>query len=583
MELRGIGVSPGIAAGEAVVVEREAVPVFRLLLPADQVEAEGDRLRRALEESRGQLARIRDTLAREYGGAHAIFDAHLLMLEDPLLVDRALAVIREQRVNAEWSLRVVADQLHAVFAELSDPYLRERRRDLDDVLGRVQINLAGGAGAPSLGRLPGAVVLVATDLTPSDAAELDWKKVLGVALERGSSSHHTAILARSLGVPAVVGVRDATAAVRPGTTVLVDGTRGRLVVEPGAPALAGVRETQERDREEERRLQETRALPAVTADGHRVTLRANVEFPEEATAAPAHGAEGIGLFRSEYLLGRARQWPDEERQLEAYLSLLEQVHPHPVTVRTWDVGPEDLVPAGPTSVNPALGERALRLARRAPQAFLGQLRALWRAGARGPLRAMFPFVSGPADVAEGLDLVAQAREAAVKAGHPVAEQLLVGVNVEVPGAALTLDLLPREVAFASLGTNDLVQYLLAADRSDPRLAPHYQPLHPAVLRVIHGVVEAARARALPLAVCGEMAGQPLLALLLLGLGIEELSMRPAAVPRVKAALRASRMDMLREVAAACLRQARAEDVHALLCAELRAATEAAGAEAALSS
>jgi phosphotransferase system enzyme I (PtsI) len=575
MELKGIGVSPGIAVGEALIVEREAVPVFRVPVAAEAVEAEVERLRRALEESRRQLRSIRDRLAPG-GGPHAyIFDAHLLMLEDPLLLDRATAVIRQEHVNGEWALHTVAEQLHHLFDELSDPYLRESSGDLDDVLGRVQINLGGAPGAPTLSRLPGQYVVVANRLTPSDLAELDWSCVLGIATDSGSATHHTSILARSFGVPAVVGLGDATRRIAPGAQAVVDGTRGRVLVGPTGPLLEGLRAVQDRERQEEARLQDTRALPAETRDGVAIRLRANVEFPDEAAAARRYGAEGIGLFRSEYLLGRSRQWPSEERQYEVYRQLLEHMSPQPVTVRTWDVGPEDLPTGGPSSPNPALGERGLRLLRHAPDAFRTQLRALLRASAHGPLRVMFPFIAGHADLREALALLEEARDRLRAEGRPFASHLPVGVNVEVPSAALTADVLAAEVDFLSIGTNDLVQYVLAADRVDPRVSTHYQPLHPAVLRLIRQVVEAAEARSVPVSVCGEMAAEPLHALVLVGLGVRELSLTPVAIPRVKQAVRSVSACQARATVLACLATGTAEDVERLLARELAADASAA--------
>lgn len=573
VELRGIGVSEGIALGPALVLEREVMPVLRLLLPEGAVEAELQRLREAVAASQRQIQAIRERLAREASAPHAyIFDAHLLMLEDPLLLDRAMAAVRDHRVNAEWALRLVAEQLHALFAELTDVYLRERTSDLDDVLGRILLNLAGTAGAPKLSHLPGSYVLVADELAPSEAAELDWERVLAVVTDAGSATYHTSILARSFGVPAVVGLKVATRHIPPGAMVVVDGTHGQVLVEPPAPALESYREAQARHRLELQGLHELRALPAVTRDGTRVQLRANVEFPDEAATARLRGAEGIGLFRSEYLLGRAREWPSEERQYEIYRRLLEQMHPAPVTVRTWDVGSEDLAPGGPTSPNPALGERALRLLQRAPQAFRDQLRALLRAAAHGPLQVMFPFVSGPADLRQALALLEEARES-LRGDGVAPARMAVGLTLEVPSAALTADLLAREVDFFSIGTNDLIQYLLAADRVDPRVSAHYQPLHPAVLRVIAQVARAAEAQGIPVAVCGEMAADPLHALVLLGLGVRELSMSPAAVPRVKAAVRAVTEARVREVAQACLGLPTAAEVEATARAALEEALE----------
>jgi phosphotransferase system enzyme I (PtsI) len=572
MKLEGLGVSPGVAVGRVLVVEREAVPVFRLLIPPEAVEGEVCRLTRAVEASREQLKAIKERLRTEVGVHAYIFDAHLLMLEDPLLLDRALSVIRQELVNAEWALRTVSDQLHELFEGLSDEYLKERTTDLDDVLGRIQLNLGGAADAPSLARLPGRFVIVAVDLTPSEAAELDWENVLAIATDAGSPSHHTSILARSFGIPAVVGLQDATTRIPAGATVAVDGTHGAVVIEPAEPALtvlrAGYAERRQRPRAE------ARVLPCVTRDGVRVALLGNAEFPEEATHAVEYGAEGIGLFRSEYLLGRARRWPDEERQYEVYRRMIEQLAPHPVTVRTWDVGPEDIVPGGPTSANPALGERALRLMRRAPEPFRAQLRALLRAGCHGALRIMFPFVTGPSDLRLVLGLLEVTREGLRRDGVPFAPEVPIGLMLEVPSAAYTADLLAPHVQFFAVGTNDLIQYLLAVDRVDPRVSSLYEPLHPAVLRTVHGVVRAAASRGVPVSICGEMAADPLQALLLVGLGVRELSMSPSAIPAVKAALRATSMARLEPAAQASLSLPTAEEIGTMLRRELAEALTA---------
>ena len=572
MKLEGIGVSPGLAVGPALVVEREAVPVFRLLVPPEAVDCEVKRLTRAVEASREQLKAIKERLRHEVGVHAYIFDAHLLMLEDPLLLDSAVQIIREELVNAEWALRTVSDQLHERFEGLSDAYLKERTTDLDDVLGRIQLNLGGATDAPSLARLPGRFVIVAVDLTPSEAAELDWEHVLAIATDAGSPSHHTSILARSFGIPAVVGLQDATTRIRAGATVAVDGSHGAVVIEPGEDALASLRAGQGERRG--RPGAESRVLPCVTRDGVRVSLLANAEFPEEAAHALEYGAEGIGLFRSEYLLGRARRWPDEERQYEVYRRMLEQIAPHPVTVRTWDVGPEDLVPGGPTSANPALGERALRLMRRAPEPFRAQLRALMRAAVHGPLRILFPFVTGPSDVRVVLELLEETRAGLRRDGVAFVEDVPVGLMLEVPSAAATADLLAPLVQFFAVGTNDLIQYLLAVDRVDPRVSSLYEPLHPAVLRTIDGVVRAATAHSIPVSICGEMASDPLQALLLVGLGVRELSMSPVAIAGVKAALRAASASRLEPVARASLSLATADEIGAMLRRELAEALTA---------
>jgi phosphotransferase system enzyme I (PtsI) len=570
MELRAEGVSPGIAVGPALVVDRRKRPAFRILVPPEGVEAEVQSLMRAVHASRRQLQDIKDRLSRDLGAPHAyIFDAQLLMLEDPLLLDRAVGLIREEHVNAEWALRMVSDHLHGLFDEFSDAYLKERATDLDDVLGRVGLNLAGDAsGVRSLSRLPGPFVIVAADLTPSEAAELDWERVLALITDSGSQTSHLAILARSLRVPAVTGLRDGTARVPPGSLVIVDGSEGRVLVEPAGDVVASYRQAQERHLAEERRLQSQGPLPAVTRDGVRICLQANAEFPDEAETALRYGAEGIGLFRSEYLLGRGRGWPSEEHQVEVYRRLLERMAPHAVTVRLWDVSAEDVLPGGPTSPNPALGQRALRLAVREPRPFLTQVRALLRAAAHGPLRILIPFVTGPADLDLALELREQASASLRREGVTFPEHVPLGITAEVPSAALTLDALARRADFVSVGSNDLVQYLLAADRSDPRVAAAYQPLHPAVLRVLRAMLEAVAPLGRPLCLCGEMAADPLQALLLVGLGFAELSMSAAAIPRVKAALRQADSRRLRDVAVSCLALTTAEAVQEELRREL---------------
>jgi phosphotransferase system enzyme I (PtsI) len=568
-----------VAVGRALVMERDRAPVFRLAVPRDQVEAEVARLEAAIALSREQLGAIKERLSREVGAPHAyIFDAHLLMLDDPLLRERALSIVREEGVNAEWALRMVSESLHALFSHFSDAYLRERATDLDDVVGRVQINLQGAPGAPSLARLPGPVVLVAGDLTPSEAAELDWERVLAIVTDVGSSTYHTAILARSLGIPAVAGLKDATRQIPPGAVVAVDGGRGEVHVDPSGPALVALSATQEAHRREEERLRGTRGLPARTLDGVEVRLEANVEFPEEAATAQLYGASGIGLFRSEYLLGRGLRFPTEEQQIDVYRRLVEQMHPHPVTVRTWDVGLEALGPAGPSSPNPALGERALRLLRRSREPFRIQLRALLRAGKEGPVRVMFPFVSGPSDLRLALELLEEARRELRAEGLAFRESVPVGVNLEVPSAAMVADLLAPEVDFFSVGTNDLIQYLLAVDRTDPRVSSLYEPLHPAVLRTLAGIAKAARAHGRPLSVCGEMAGQPLEAVLLVGLGFRALSMAPSAIPRVKEALRAVRAADAEALAVRCLALSTCAEIQELVRSSL-APVAAAGATA----
>jgi len=563
VHLEGAGVSAGFAVGPALVIEQEARPIFCLSLPAAAIGAELQRFRTAVDAARRQLQAIRDRLLREVGPRAYIFDAQLLMLEDELLVDRCEALIRERRINTEWALRTVSDELHALFAEFSDDYLRERSSDVDDVVGRVLLNLAAAGDAPTLAHLPGRFVLVAGNLSPSQAAEMDWERVLAIATDAGSPTYHTAILARSLGVPGVVGLKDATRRIPPGATVLVDGFTGRVVVDPGEEEIARFRQLAERQQAEVSTLQATRDVPAETLDGVRVRLLANAEFPEEAASALLYGAEGIGLFRSEYLLKRSREWPSEDEQLDTYRRLLEQMRPRPVTVRVWDFGGKDAsLMRGGARLPSSMGERALRLIQRQPDPFRVQLRALLRAAATGPLRIMFPFASGPSDLRTVMELLDEAKASLKHDGLDFKEDTPIGLNVEVPGAATTADLLAREVDFFSVGTNDLIQYLLAVDRADPRVAGYYEPLHPAVLRTLKTIVCAAHAHDVPVSVCGEMASDALPALVLVGLGVRELSMGASAIPRVKDAIRHASAALLEAAVSECLGLATAAEIEA---------------------
>jgi phosphoenolpyruvate-protein phosphotransferase (PTS system enzyme I) len=566
LRLRGAGVSAGVAIGPALVVEREATTIFRIGIGADAIPGEIQRFRCALEQARCQLRSIRDRLLKETGPHAHIFDAQLLMIDDPLLAGRSEELVRERGINAEWALRQVAEDLHRAFAEYADEYFKERLSDLDDVIGRIQLNLQGqGEAAPSLSRLPCPSILVIDDLPPSLAAEMDWDNVLAVVTDAGSPTYHTAILARSLNIPGVVGLKDATRLVPPDSLLVVDGAQGVVVIDPAPDELQEFRGLRQGEEARQVRLQATRDLQATSRDGIRVSLQANAEFEEEAARARLYGAQGIGLFRSEYLLGRARAWPEEEAQVDLYRRLIEQMHPYPVTVRVWDLGaPASGDPAQASRANPALGERALRLMRRDPEPFRIQLRALMRAAVAGPLRVMFPFASGPSDLQLILEVVEHARHELAREGVDHADHIPIGLNIEVPSAAATVDLLAPQVDFLSVGTNDLIQYLLAVDRADPAVSAFYEPLHPAILRTILGILRAARECDIPVSVCGEMAGHPVQAAVLVGLGVRELSMSASAIPRVKALIR--RMDVARTgaVALECLKLPTAVEIERLV-------------------
>lgn len=568
MRLSGLGVSPGVGIGRALVVSRGARDL-RFRVPDHRIDGEIARLGAARDRSRDQLRQIKDRIDRAAGPDHAyMFDAQLLMLDDPMLVDRAVAIIRDQRVNAESALRQALDELSRLFEQADDPYLRERKGDVGDVVGRLTMNLRAGAPQEDLFRdVEGPLVLVADELAPSVVAQLDWQRIAAFVTDAGSWTYHTAILARSIHVPAVAGVRNASRVIPAGALLAVDGHTGEVLVEPPAPVLRDVEARLHQHRADERSLAALAMLPAVTEDGTAIRLEANIELADEATRAREGGAEGVGLFRSEFLLARGgAAGLDEDAQYEAYRRLLDEMRGGRVTVRTFDVSEAQLGlgPAGSGDSSRApLGLRGLRLSLSFEEVFQAQLRALLRAAVHGPLRIMFPFVTGVRELREAKAAVAEAAHALETRGLAV-PPVPVGIMIEVPSAALTVDLLAEEADFFSIGTNDLIQYTLAVDRTDDRVSRLYEPLHPAILRVLRLIVRGARRRGVPVSVCGEMAADPALLPLLIGLGLREFSMAPAAIPVAKQVVRRLRVTDAARLASRVLRAATAADVERTL-------------------
>jgi phosphotransferase system enzyme I (PtsI) len=585
--LKGIGVSPGVVAGRAVVLIQRA-QVLRYQIAPGRVDHQLRRLDDSRARSREQLVDIQARVAERRPELASLFDAQLLMLDDPMLVPRAADIVREQRVNAEWAVQQVFDEFSAVFEEVADPYLRERKGDVGDLVGRLRMNLRRGVATPRdlLRELDESSVLIADELTPSTAAQIDWTKVRGFATDAGSRTYHTAILARSLEVPAVVGLHNASEQVEAGQLVVIDGTASELVIDPTPEELARAAHHAD-DHRPAAGAHPGRRHPASTADGVRIRLDANIEFPDDLAAARYAGAEGIGLYRSEFLVtGGVHDVRDEERQYLIYRGMLEGMAPGPVTVRTFDVDEEQITSRLALHERAAgwepdeqrasrQGLRGLRLSLTRPELFRVQLRALLRAARHGQLRIMFPFVSSVEQVRQARAMVAETAEELVRRGERV-PHVPIGVMIEIPAAAYTADLLAREVDFFTIGTNDLIQYCLAVDRADERVSRLYEPLHPAILRMILMVRRAAGRRRIPVSLCGEMASDPALLTLLVGLGLTEFSMTPGAIPVATQVLAELRSDELRAMARRVLRLATVDDIERELLAALGRLTQIKG-------
>jgi len=562
----GIAASPGIAVGRLRVVDRRRLSVDEYNVGQAGVSAEIDRLKEAVTRTRTELELLKEQLQTTTDDEHLFFiDTHLMILSDERLFAESAANIETGLINAEGALRRTLLRYRELFAGINDAYLAERISDVETVMEKILRNMTGEAHAP-ISNEGGQAIIAAHDITPADILQMDRSRIVGMITEIGGRTSHTSILARAFALPAVVGVDAIADLLLDGCPVILDGLNGRVIVNPDRDTFLEYLQRKRHYEYVEQELLKIAALPPETLDGHRLLLKGNVEVPEEGASVLRHGGEGVGLYRTEMLFMNRPEMPDEEEQYRVYSSMQQAVAPHPLTIRTLDAGGDKLLSGidRPAEQNPALGMRAIRLALSMPDEFKKQLRAILRVSAAGKVRILFPMISGVEELRRARALLADAMVELAAAGIAFDRQIAVGIMIEIPSAVVLADLLAREVDFFSVGTNDLIQYSLAIDRSNEQLAEMFQPLHPAVLRSLRHVVEAAHGAGIDACICGEMAGDPLCLPLLLGLGFDELSMCATSIPRVKQILRRCTWERAIEITGACFAFATTSEVEMYL-------------------
>ena len=566
MQIQAIGVSQGIVVGKVFLLEREGYVIDRREITADKVDSEIARLMSAIQKTSQQIKRYTQKVANELGQTQgAIFEGHALILEDPMLIDPAVNKIKKDHVNAEHAIAEIFSKYLGKLEKFDDPYLKARMADFRDVGKRIQMNLAGVEKHP-LTHLEEKVIVVSYDLSPSDTATMDRQKVIGFVTEVGSRISHTAIMAKALEIPAVVGATGITNVLKAGDTIILDGTHGTVLVNPDRGTLKEYQAAQRRFTVAGLELEKTRNLPAETLDGIRVKLSANIELEEEIEHVKNHGAKGIGLFRTEFMYLHREGLPTEEDLFKTYRHMVKSFSPETVTIRTLDIGGDKFASHLnlPSEMNPFLGCRAIRLCLQRPDLFKPQLRAILRASIYGNVKLMFPMVSTVNELRQVKEVLNEVKHKLKKEGIEFKDNLPVGIMIEIPSAAIGADILAKESDFFSIGTNDLIQYTMAVDRGNEHVAYLYDPLHPPVLRLIKFVIESAHREGIPVSMCGEMAGDPAVTSVLLGMGLDEFSMAPSAISQIKNHIRNTKMDDARKIAQDVMELSTADEIREYL-------------------
>jgi phosphotransferase system enzyme I (PtsI) len=566
LALKGIGASVGIAIGKAYVLEREEDRVIeRRILRADEVEGEVARFRSAVQKAQEHLREVIQEIPEEYQDQTYILDAHMMILRDRTIYEKTIEEIRKQRVNAEQALKITTDQVISNFRKMPDPYFQERRTDIIHVANLIFENLMGTAEA-RMSDIDKRVIIVAQDMSPVETTQIQLERVKAFITEVGSPTSHTGIIARSLEIPAILGVEKATDRIKSEDLIIVDGSTGVVIVDPDEETLTDYHERKVQLEAFQARITRTSHLPAETTDGHRVSVNANITVLEEVVSVIDHGADGIGLYRTEFLYLNESKLPSEADLFDNYRELVELMGDREVTIRTLDIGGDKFASSiqWADEINPALGVRAIRFCLQSPHIFKVQLRAILRAARFGNVRIMFPMVTHVEEMVQAKRMLDEAAESLDKEGVSFKRDIPVGAMIEVPSAVIMADAFAKEVDFFSLGTNDLIQYSFAIDRINKHVANLYQPLHPTVLRMIRQVVDAARTEGIPVALCGEMGGDVMSLPVLLGLEVDSLSMNPVSVPAIKETIRGLSFQDAKALAQQALQETSATRVQFLI-------------------